>query len=342
MQDVQPRVSVHLVASNAMSTLPDVLGSLAEQTFQDVRLRIVDNASNDGLVEFFRAHAPTTSMIRNPHDKGVAIAHNQAIRLAMQAWGGKDLDRSYVLIQSTDTRLHPQALEHLVRALDEHPGLGAVGPLVFKLFEENTLDEALRERVESDHLASAGRVLRRGLVAYDLGRGEVFTDQFDDLHSVFAPASSSLLVRASALASVCHEGDQFLDTDLRTAETYTDLAWRLHRGGWSVATVTAAHAFKFSGVYNARGRSRQGRPGLRQRDRLLLLTKHTSIGQAFAHGPWLLVGDTIRTVRAGMRDARGWQHLRSAVPFFSVMRAKRKALRASNREPASVINAYIQ
>lgn len=339
---MQPRVSIHLVASNAMSTLPDVLGSLAEQTFDDVRLRIVDNASNDGLVEFFRAHAPTTSMIRNPHDKGVAIAHNQAIRLAMQAWGQKNLDRSYVLILATNTRLHPRALATLVQTLDAQPELGAVGPVVFKLFEENTLDEALRERVESDHLSSAGRVLRRGLVPYDLGAGEVFAEQFDTQQPVFAPAQSCLLVRASALTSVQHEGDQFLDTDLRTEETYTDLAWRLHRGGWGVATVTDAHAFKFSGVYNARGTSRQGRLGLRQRDRLLLLAKHVSLAQVVLHGPWLIIGEGIRSLKAGVKDRRGWSHLRSVLPYLSVMRRKRREMRSKHREPASVINAYVR
>lgn len=338
-----PRVSVHMVTANSMLTLQDALGSLSRQTFEAFQLRIIDNASDDGLAEFIRTHAPAMFVVRNPHDKGVAVAHNQGVRLAMQAWRGRELSSTYILLLSTDTLLAADCLASLVERLDRDSELGAVGPIVYKLFEENSLDEALKERVESDHIESVGRLLTRGLYPVDRGRGEIDKGQYTDESFVFSPPNACILLRASALQQVKHEGEQFLDTDFRTEGVFSDLAWRLQRAGWGIAVEQSAVAHKFRGVYKPRkGKKHVQYVSLRQRDRLLYLAKHISFSQFVMRAPWLLLGESMRIARAVTADAHGLQNMRAAVRLFPRMKRKRREIKQAQRYTASVVNDYVR
>lgn len=327
-----PRVSVQLVASNSMATLPDALSSLATQSWSAFRLRIIDNGSNDGLDTFFSKQGAAFACIRNPQDRGIAVAHNQGIRLAVQAAQESDWAKTYVLLLAPDTTLGPECLALLVAHLDTHPTDGAVGPMVLKLFEENRLDEALRERVASDHIASSGRVLTRSCVLVDRGEGEVNQGQFDAEMQVFAPAEACVLLRLSALIAVRQSVDAYIDTDMRTEEALADLAWRLQRGGWGSATVPQAFAYTFRGLYQAgRGTRRMGYLGLRERDRLLCLLQHVSWGNLLWRSPRLVVGAVQGCGRALLRDPYARQHLWSGVRLLPRVWRKRRAMHAQFR-----------
>lgn len=321
-----------------MSTLQDVLGGLAEQTFQDFGLRLVDNASTDGLTEYLRATAPKTPMIRNPHNRGIAVAHNQGIRLALQAW--ENVDQRYILLLGTDVVLEPDTLERLVAFLDEHEDVGMVGPLLMKLFEENMLDEALRERVQSDHIASAGQLLSKRFCAVDQRVNEVVTDETDP-QAVFAPPTSCLLVRADALNKIMHEEEQFMDTDFRTEEAFTDLAWRLLRAGYASVLLPDVRAYQFAGVYRTRGSTAPARMlGLRQRDRFLLLVKHVSVSQLLGRFPWILLGETRAWMRALAKDSQTRSQLSLLGELWKRARTKRRELKGTH--PPQIVRPFVQ
>ncbi|PIR48061.1 hypothetical protein COV06_01535 [Candidatus Uhrbacteria bacterium CG10_big_fil_rev_8_21_14_0_10_50_16] len=337
-----PRVSVHLVTCNNMTTLPEVLKALSEQTLETFRLRVIDNASVDGLAEMLRHQSPSTVLVRNPNNKGVAVAQNQGVRLALQATGDQPTTQAYVLCLGIDTVLDAGCLDALVDQLDKDPTLAAVGPLILKLFEENRSDEALRERVESDHLASAGRFLTRGLAVEDRGKDEVNQNQYEGLTHVFALSDACVLLRLSALESIQHTGKQFFDTDFKTEECFVDLAWRLQRAGWGIAVTSDAHAYTFSGVYGEQVDTRKHRlRGLRQRDRLLCLAKHVSLGQVLRRSASFFIGDVLPTVKMVVGDRYGLSYLRSIGTTLPSIRKKRQEMKMQQREPVSVINGYI-
>ena len=322
-----------------MSTLQDVLGGLAEQTFQDFGLRLVDNASTDGLTEYLRGTAPKTPMIRNPHNRGIAVAHNQGMRLALQAW--ERLDQRYILLLGTDVVLEPDTLERLVAFLDEHEDVAVVGPLLMKLFEENMLDEALRERVQSDHIASAGQLLSKRFCAVDQRVNEVVTDDTEP-QTVFVPPTGCLLVRADALNKIVHEGEQFMDTDFRTEEAFTDLAWRLLRAGYASVVLPDVRAYQFSGVYRAGGPAAPERMlGLRQRDRFLLLAKHVSLGQFLVRFPWIALGEGRVWVRALLKDKQTRSQLSLLGELWKRARVKRKDLKGA-MHPPNIVRPFVR
>lgn len=98
--------------------LESVQASLAQADFIG-EIIVVDNASSDGSADMVRAHFPQAVLLEPGTNLGYAGGNNLGLRHAQ----GR-----YVLILNPDTELVPDALSHLVQALDAQPSIGVVGP----------------------------------------------------------------------------------------------------------------------------------------------------------------------------------------------------------------------
>ncbi|NQV11976.1 glycosyltransferase [Candidatus Uhrbacteria bacterium] len=281
-------VSVHIIARNAMQSLPGVIRAISQQTYADLVLRVADNASSDAVVSFLRDEVPGARAIRNARDLGTANAQNQLIRMAMQSWKGADLDDQYVLMLDTDITLEPNAVSALICRLQEDKTLGAVGGKILRMFDENIQDEALHERVQSDHIDSVGSVLSPYLDLVPRGAGEVDAEQYDDKTSVFAVPGSMMMVRASALARTRHSEEEYMDQSFGSGGECMDLAWRLQHDGWGIEYVPTAKAYRYRGVFQS-GVSDQKQSAELKRNRFFILLKNLTVKQAVSYFPKLLV-----------------------------------------------------
>jgi GT2 family glycosyltransferase len=79
---------------------------------------LVDNASNDGIIEMATQEFPEVQVIANTENLGFAKANNQAIKRSK----GR-----HILLLNPDTELIENTPESLVRFADEHPNAGVVG-----------------------------------------------------------------------------------------------------------------------------------------------------------------------------------------------------------------------
>ncbi len=84
-----------------------------------VEVWVVDNASQDGSAAMVRERFPHVHLIANADNRGFAAGNNQALTRA----GGR-----YVMLLNPDTQVTDGALPQMVRFLEEHPQVGAVGP----------------------------------------------------------------------------------------------------------------------------------------------------------------------------------------------------------------------
>lgn len=100
----------------------DCLRSLAAQTYPNLRLLAVDNASGDGSVERIRAACPQVELLEMASNLGFAGGYNAGIRRALEQ--GAD----YVFIINNDATAHPQAVERLV---EQAAGAGMLAPLIY-------------------------------------------------------------------------------------------------------------------------------------------------------------------------------------------------------------------
>src|SRR5712671_4561241 len=100
-------VSVVIVTWNSAPFLRRCLAALAAQTYRQVELVHVDNASADDSVAIVRGGARATHII-NDTNRGFSAAVNQAVRIA---------NGEFVLLLNPDAYLEPDYVASLVAAL---------------------------------------------------------------------------------------------------------------------------------------------------------------------------------------------------------------------------------
>lgn len=113
-------VSILIVNWNGQNVLRNCLASL-QSGHDDLNVQtiVVDNASSDRSADIIPAEFPEVELIRNTENRGFAAANNQA---AARATG------RYLFFLNNDTVVPPGSLSRLMRFLDEHPEVVAVGP----------------------------------------------------------------------------------------------------------------------------------------------------------------------------------------------------------------------
>ena len=88
-----------------------------------VQTIVVDNASNDGTVEYIKEHYPEINLIESEENLGFGKANNLAMRYAL------DHDCDYVFLLNQDTWIELNAIEELVRIHEKHSGFGILSPM---------------------------------------------------------------------------------------------------------------------------------------------------------------------------------------------------------------------
>ncbi len=96
--------------------------SLRESTIP-VQTIVVDNASNDGSVEYIKEHFPEIHLIESDENLGFGRANNLAMRYAL------DQGCDYVFLLNQDTWIEPDTIAKLVDVHVRHSEYGILSPL---------------------------------------------------------------------------------------------------------------------------------------------------------------------------------------------------------------------
>jgi len=110
-----PKVSVIVPNYNHASFLPGRLDSILGQTFPDLELIFLDDASTDASLEVFRTYAKderVRSLFNEANSGSPFIQWNRGLQMARG---------EYIWIAESDDFCEPRFLERLVRRLDENP-----------------------------------------------------------------------------------------------------------------------------------------------------------------------------------------------------------------------------
>jgi glycosyltransferase involved in cell wall biosynthesis len=129
------RVSVVMPTRNALPYLDDSVGSIVGQSFEDIELIILDDASTDGSADALRAWARRDGRIRlyrSAHGLGPAGSANFVVRQARSA---------FVARMDADDVSHPDRLRRQFEVMTTRPDVALVGAL-------------------SDGMDAAGRLVR--------------------------------------------------------------------------------------------------------------------------------------------------------------------------------------
>ena len=189
----RPRVSVITAAFNAAPFIGQCVESILNQSFADLEMIVVDDASTDGTGDILaQYHDPRLHLVRNDQNLGVVGARNRAISLARG---------EFIAPFDADDLSMPGRIARQVALLDEQPATVMVGTATFNLENGHTRPGL--------SLSNASPLLLRWL-----------------LHVGNPFGHSTLLYRASAVRRL----EQFLDDSFRYAEDF-EFCHRMMRQG---------------------------------------------------------------------------------------------------------------
>jgi GT2 family glycosyltransferase len=156
---LHPRVGAIVLCHNGIDLTLECLTSLLHQDYP-VEVIVVDNNSQDGTVAAVSTKFPQVQVVAVKQNLGYASGNN----LGMQTAINRGCDIFFLV--NNDTRLSPDCVSILVRALENNPSAGAVGPMVHTF-------EGL-ERISS----AGGKIDWRYASAMNVGAGELDHAQY--------------------------------------------------------------------------------------------------------------------------------------------------------------------
>ncbi|MFA5358999.1 MAG: glycosyltransferase family 2 protein [Patescibacteria group bacterium] len=295
------KISINIVTYNAIHYIDECLRSVLNQTFQDFKIIVVDNASADGTLEHIKKNYPNITVLQNFKNLGFAKANNQAIKF----W-----DSEYVLLVNQDVILQPEFLERIVKTADTHPRYGSFGGKVIKINNESNNSETSGSKIIDTTGITASKARR----FVDRGAGEQDTNKYNKQEMVFGISGSLVLYRRSALEevklrnnraresykfAVSFEYFEYFDEDFFMYKEDVDLAWRLQLAAWPALYVpTAESSHHRSGFGHAKANNLTTIRDRRRKSKIvnqysfrnhwLMILKNDYFSNWILHLPWIL------------------------------------------------------
>lgn len=214
-----PLVSAIVVNRNGARLLPEALASLFAQTWSELEVILVDNASSDGsAAAACERYGERLRVLKNVRNEGFARGNNQAFDLARGEW---------IFLLNNDAVLDPKAIEELMRAVEGRPEVGMLACRVLCYDKPNVID-------------SAGLLIYPDGVCRPRGWEEKDLGQYDRVEEILAPVGSASAWRKAMIDAV----GAFDESYFAYLEDL-DLGMRGQLEGWKalyVPTAVARHA----------------------------------------------------------------------------------------------------
>jgi len=205
------KVSIIVVNYNGKNQLEACLKSLVVQSFDDVEIIFVDNASSDNSIEYVRDVYPNIMALSLSENKGFAGGNLEGLKHA----GGQ-----YIMLLNNDTEVAGDCISNLVSLLDGSSDIGICAAKMV-VYGTNIID-------------SAGDGYSTLLKGFKRGEGK-HAEAYDTEEYVFGACAGAALYRREMLEEI-----GFFDEDFFLIHEDTDLSFRAQLAGWKVMFVPTA------------------------------------------------------------------------------------------------------
>ncbi|OGP91537.1 MAG: hypothetical protein A2157_08765 [Deltaproteobacteria bacterium RBG_16_47_11] len=222
-----PLISVIILNWNGKEYLYPCIQSVKEQSYPNMEIIVVDNASTDSSVEYIHHLFHDLHLMINHENLGYGGGNNRGIQEAK----GK-----YILILNNDAEIEKDCVEWLWKCMESDKRIGMTTPKILIYDQKDTMDAA-------------------GLVIYpdglSIGRGHLEPQaKYSEREEVFCGSGCASLLRREMLDEI-----GLFDEDFFAYAEDTDLGWRARLAGWKAYYVPEAvvhhhHSKKF-GTYSA-------------------------------------------------------------------------------------------
>ncbi|MBU2575696.1 glycosyltransferase family 2 protein [Patescibacteria group bacterium] len=253
------KVQIQIVTWNSRKHLEQLFRGIQIQKGVEYSVLVIDNASEDGTMDWIRANQPNTQIIQNTENRGFAAGHNQ---------GFEKSESSYVLMLNPDTELQEGFLRECVDMIESDEQIASVGGILY---------QQLPEEGKSGVIDSLGLKMRINGQILDIGQNTRQKPDFSPKIDVFGVTGACALYRLSSLKQV-KDKHGILDErfGLYSLKDDADLAWRLNNAKYKakIAPLAIAYHSRRTGI----GNDRKNRPDEDKqtsiRNHLLMLKKN--------------------------------------------------------------------
>lgn len=243
------RITICIAAWNSMEFLPALLSSISKQTFTDVSIVVIDNASQDELEPFLRKNYPSIMLLRNVRNLGRSAAYNQVTKYVVEHSPLEDSANRYILFVDPHVILEEDCLEKLVRAADERPSASSFCPTLLRAYSENAHDESLKETIKSERIESCGFSLSKNKKIQPIDAGKMSDQKYLEPEEVFGSPAAMSLMRLYSLMTVAYTNMEVFDPILSEGVENVDLAWRMQISGFNAWCIKEARAYHHLGKF---------------------------------------------------------------------------------------------
>ncbi|MFA5295592.1 MAG: glycosyltransferase family 2 protein [Methanoregulaceae archaeon] len=212
-------ISAIVVNYNGAKFLSECLHSLCEQTYPDLEVIVVDNASTDGSDEIVRGYAPQVRLVQT----GANLGYGGGINAGMKVATGEA-----IFALNNDIVLDRTCVAHLATALQGSPRTGMLAP---------------RMLLPDGRVNSTGLCISRSGAAWNRQMGH--SDPGPDIpgNEVLGPCGGAALYRRTMLDEI----GWFDETFFMYMED-VDIAVRACLAGWKCRYVPAATVIHANGA----------------------------------------------------------------------------------------------
>jgi GT2 family glycosyltransferase len=291
-------VSAVVVTWNSARFLRRCLDALRQQSYPDIELIHVDNASSDDSVRLVDGAA---RQIVNAENRGFAAAVNQGIAAARG---------DYVLLVNPDAFLDREYVANVVTALEKAgEKFGMATGKLYRADEPGVIDTM------GIRMTRTGRHL-------DIDGGQALLPV---PHEVFGVSGAAAMYRRSFIEDVSIDGE-FLDEDFHTYREDADVAWRGRLFGWRALFVPDAVGHHVRTVTPEKRRALPAVINMHSvKNRFLLRLKNEGLYLALRNAPFELARDAVAIAAVLTIE-------RSSLPAFAWLWKNRRRILAKRRE----------
>lgn len=218
------KVSVIIPHWNGIDILSDCLESLSRNTYPNLEILVVDNASTDGSSDWISLHYPNIKLIQNNKNYGYSGGCNR---------GAEASSGDYLIFLNNDTVHNEDFIERLADFLNLNPQVSAVQPKILNYFDRNKFDYAGGCGGWIDIL---GFPFARGRLFLNL---EVDKNQYEKIRPIFWASGTAMMIRKKDFELLGGFDDVFF-----AHQEEIDLCWKIHLSGsqvWSIPSAVVFH-----------------------------------------------------------------------------------------------------
>ena len=173
-------ISVVIPNLNGKHFLEICLKSIYNQSFGDVEVILIDNASNDDSVKFVLNEYPKVKIVVNNENLGFSKAVNQGIKAA---------NGDLIFLLNNDTELHIDCLKALNNAAQDKKDASIFASKMLYFDERNIINDV-------------GDIFSIYAIAHQQGKGEVDNGQYNAERYIFGACAGAAMYRADLFQEI--------------------------------------------------------------------------------------------------------------------------------------------